>query len=144
MAKLEAEANNASEEAQRNILKNRVNTYKAHRELYNDTTKCTYMFGAPWIGSTTEDARARIDYFLYGKIGYINGTQIDYSSASSNFQSVLSGSESFFEKYKETKFKETFIEYEYTGKTVTSDDGEVTLEEEDTKTKIQITYQIMP
>lgn len=144
MVKLEAQANNAATEEERNTLKNRVNTYKAQRQLYNDPAKCTYMFGAPWIGSTTEDARARIDYFLYGKIGHINGTEINYSSGSTNFASALAGSTSFFEKYKTSKFKETFIEYEYTGKTITSDDGEVTLEEEDTKTKIQITYQIMP
>lgn len=144
MARLEAEAASETDANQRIMLQNRIKTYKAHRELYNNPALATYMFGAPWIGSTTEDARARIDYFLYGKIGYINGTELNYSSGSTNLASTLSGSTSFFEKYKNTKFKETFIEYEYTGKTITSDDGEVTLEEEDTKTKIQITYQIMP
>jgi len=114
-------------------------TYKAHRLLYNDPAKDPYMFGAPWIGSTTEDARARIDYFLYGKVGYINGTKLDYSATAVDF---LNSEESFFEKYKDATFEETFIEYEYTGQAMTSEDGQVTLEEQDVKTKIQITYRV--
>ena len=46
---------------------------------YNDKTKKgSYLFEAPWIGSTDENIKTRIDYFINGKSGYINNAYVNY------------------------------------------------------------------
>ena len=83
--------------------------------IYNkkNANNPAYMFGAPWIGSATEDARVRIDYFLNGEKGYINSTLVDYSTTI--------GPDGFLGQYGGKTFAESFVEYAYSGDTISTE-----------------------
>jgi len=83
-----------------------------------------YLFEAPWIGSTDENTRARIDYFLNGSKGYINNTLVDYSKTGPAFLGKENG---FIGIYGNTIFEESFVEYAYEGETISTEDGVETI-----------------
>lgn len=98
-----------------------------------------YMFGAPWTGSN-EAQKTRIDYFLSGMKGYISGVEVDYGENSPAFKNNVGG---FIGKYKETTFIESFVEYVYTGETVSTSEGIETITgSTQEKSKIVITYRV--
>ena len=93
-----------------------------------DVKKNPYLFEAPWIGNTSKDTKTRIDLYVNGKCGYINGTKVDYSSNN-------------LKNFKNSKFKEQFTEYAYKGDTISSEDGTETITgSSKIETKIVITY----
>ncbi len=105
---------------------------EAYKEIYNDSSKPYCLFGAPWLGST-ETIKQRIDFFVNGNAGYINNTYVSYS-----------GDDCFASKVNEnTKFKERFISYSYSGSTVTTEEGETLVEGAKSKDKIVIIYTIL-
>lgn len=105
---------------------------EAYQKIYNDSSKPYCLFGAPWLGST-ETIKQRIDFFVDGNAGYINNTYVSYS-----------GSDCFASKVNEnTKFKERFISYSYSGSTVTTEEGETLVEGAKSKDKIVIIYTIL-
>lgn len=96
------------------------------------------LFEAPWSGSTNKDAKTRIDYYINGSKGYINNTLVDYSGNKQSIRSLQLPT-----NYgPEIKFIEKFIEYDYSGKTITSEDGSETLIDVKGNSKIEIIYQI--
>lgn len=129
------------------VIKNRrTNRQNVLMKLYGDNRRTsnnynTYMFDAPWNGTTDEDAKARIDFYIKGEKGYINNALVDYTDR--GLYTVNGGVIKL-----DTKFEETFIEYQFSGKYITEIDGEkLELGEElvddmqGTK-KIIITYKI--
>lgn len=81
--------------------------------IYNQRGKAAYLFEAPWTGSTAENTRARIDYFLNGTSGYINNTFVDYSATI--------GIGGFLGRYGDKTFEESFVEYVYSGETISTE-----------------------
>ena len=101
-------------------------------ELYGKGT--TNMFGAPWVGTTDEDAKARIDLYIKGGKGYINNALVDYTNNGL-----------FSNGIKETtQFEEIFTEYQFSGQTISDEDGEYELigDKRGSK-KIVITYKVI-
>lgn len=73
-----------------------------------------YLFEAPWIGNTSKDIKTRVDLYINGECGYINGTKVDYRQ--NNLKNFVNSS-----------FIEQFTEYTYKGDTISSDDGTETI-----------------
>lgn len=113
-------------------LKNSVyNTYNKT----NPKATPAYLFEAPWTGSTEENTRARIDYFLHGTKGYINNTLVDYKSTI--------GDGGFLKQYGDRTFTESFVEYAYEGETISTENGVETITgSTQENSKIIITYQV--
>lgn len=109
---------------------------EAYKKIYNDYDKAYCLFGAPWLGST-ETLKQRVDFFVNGTAGYINNTYVDYSSFD-----ILDG-RNFNELGSNTKVKERFISYSYSGSTVTTDEGETLVNGSKSKDKIVIIYTIL-
>lgn len=106
---------------------------------YNLKNNPEYLFEAPWTGSTDEDTRARIDYFLNGTKGYINNTEVDYSRASST--GIFREEGGFIANYGSETFIESFVEYAYEGETISTEEGVETITgNTQENTKIIITY----
>ena len=123
--------------AAKTIESRRNERQKTLLSLYGDTyggLNCKNMYGAPWVGTTDEDAKSRIDFYVKGESGYINNAFVDYSKTG------------LFKNGKinpETKFIEIFTEYQFAGDTVTSEDGEIELVGDlQAENKIIITYKI--
>ena len=90
-----------------------------------------YLFEAPWIGNTSKDIKTRIDLYVNGGCGYINGTKVDYRQNSLKV----------FEN-RNAKFLEQFTEYAYKGDTISSEDGTETITgNSKTENKIVIIYK---
>ena len=87
----------------------------AYNKRFNsDPTSATYMWGAPWSGSDNDVVR-RVDMFIKSKKGYINGKLVDYTA---NGFSKLIANEAI------PRFSEQFIQYTYSGETISDDAGE--------------------
>lgn len=111
------------------------NKRKALLSLYDNDTLTCYMFGAPWLGNITKDAKSRIDMYISGGKGFINDTLVDYSKEGHNLKD-----------YEKRKFREIFTQYAYEGDTITDENDElVTLTgSKQIATKIIIIYQLLP
>lgn len=103
----------------------------AYNKVYNDKTKKFCLFGAPWLGST-DSVKTRIDYFVDGKSGYINNSYVDYE-----------GNDFYQARAAGKQFKERFINYSYTGQTMTTEDGDELVTGEKSKDKIVIIYTLI-
>ena len=114
------------------IEKKRNARQKTLMKLYGEGK--TNMFGAPWVGTTDEDAKARIDLYIKGGKGYINNALVDYTNKGL-----------FSNGIKETtQFEEIFTEYQFSGQTISDEDGEYELigDKRGSK-KIVITYKVI-
>ena len=122
------------------LSSHRTSEQKALLSLYGASKPCN-MFGAPWLGSTNKDAKARIDMYIDGESGYINNTFVDYTNNN-------------LRQYGNRKFKEIFSQYAYEGDTLTegtylspgeevSDDLITLTGTKQIATKIVITYQLL-
>lgn len=116
------------------IANKRNDRQKILISLYGDNNKPTNMFGAPWVGTTDEDAKARIDLYIKGGKGYINNALVDYTQENGLFSNGIE---------KTTQFEEIFTEYQFSGQTISDEDGEYELigDKRGSK-KIVITYKI--
>lgn len=124
IAKAVANTNNTDSESQ--SLKSSV---------YNDHNEKAYLFEAPWTGSTDENTRTRIDYFLNGTKGYINNTLVNYETTI--------GEGGFLGQYGGETFEESFVEYAYEGETISTENGVETITgNTQERNKIIITYQV--
>lgn len=103
--------------------------------IYNTKNNKAYLFEAPWTGSTDENTRARIDYFLNGTKGYINNTLVDYEATI--------GEGGFLGQYGTKTFEESFVEYAYEGETISTENGVETITGSTREnSKIIITYKV--
>lgn len=105
---------------------------KVYEAAYNDDDKPYYLFGAPWLGST-EGLKYRIDLFINGKAGYINNVFVDYRN-----------NEFYNARINGKKFKERFINYSYSGDTISTEDGDTLVTGASKKDKTVIVYTILP
>lgn len=109
--------------------------------IYNIPNNKAYLFEAPWTGSTSENTRARIDYFLHGTKGYINNTLVDYTQNSKT--GIFQNENGFIGNYGNTTFIESFVEYAYEGETISTETGVETITGSTKESsKIIITYQV--
>lgn len=89
----------------------------------------TNLFGAPWMGNITNFAKQRVDLYISGQNGYINNGQVNYYDHGLNNLGTIT-------------FLETFIEYQYSGQTISVEDGiESITGNEQAKNKIIIEYR---
>ena len=103
--------------------------------IYNNSASNVYLFEAPWTGSTDENTKLRIDYFLKGTKGYINNTLVDYARTI--------GTGGFLQQYGNKTFYESFVEYAYEGETISTENGIETITgSTQENNKIIITYKI--
>ena len=117
-----------------------------HDSIYNNngskfvignTAEKAYMFGAPWTGNQ-DNTKTRIDYFLNGTNGYINNSYVGYADT------IKEGSKKgFIEVYGDKTFEESFIEYAYSGETISTANGIETITgNTQESSKIIITYKV--
>lgn len=120
--------------------------FKALKDRYGSTPPTgigVNLFEAPWIGNTVRDTKTRIDFYINGKSGYINNTFVDYDG------------KGLLQNYAGRSFRETFVEYVFSGDTIiakdTSATGEAEIESIESITgntkelsKIIITYIMQP
>lgn len=101
---------------------------------YNDTNYADNkvdLFTAPWMGNTNKDAKTRIDLYVSGQDGFINGKKVEYKGK---------GLYDFFSP--DSVFEETFIQYMYKGQTISTPDGIETITGNTSeKDKIVIIYK---
>ena len=93
----------------------------------------TNLFGAPWMGNIDNFAKQRVDLYISGQTGYVNNGKVDYGNIS-------------LEKFRDltniNSFEETFIEYQYSGQTISVEGGiESITGNEQAKNKIIIEYR---
>lgn len=96
------------------------NEYNAYNSLYNTEGKPCYLYGAPWIGNS-EYLKLRLDMFVSGQTGYINGKKIEYS----NNQFAKWVKINIEDKDKAVKFTEQFIQYTYDGDTISTNGEDI-------------------
>ncbi len=125
-----------------NIVYNRPNVASRSIQGYkykpSDNIDIPYfMFGAPWLGST-ESVKARVDYFVNGKAGYINNSYVNYIDNA--FYNARIDTKPDGSKYQ---FTERFINYSYSGQKMITEDGDELVTGEKSKDKIVIIYTLM-
>lgn len=103
----------------------------ALKKIYYDSEKPYFMYGVPWLGSK-ENIKTRIDFFVNGEAGYIDGHYVNYKN--NEFWQALNNKKTF---------KETFISYTWSGETLTTDDGDTLVTGNAPKDKIVIIYKIL-
>lgn len=117
---------------------------------YNDDGKLRYLFEAPWIGSTEEHTKKRIDLYIEGGSGYINDTFVDYTDEDGTPDTEINSLNEIKDlltlndgtKYT-YELVETFVEYVFSGDTITSEDGTETITgDKQESSKIIITYTL--
>lgn len=87
--------------------------YEEERALFNNygpSSGNKNLFGAPWMGNTARDAKYRVDLYVAGKKGYINNVEVDYEGNGLYDLNAIT-------------FEETFIEYMYSGQTISTENG---------------------
>ena len=141
---LEGEVRQAAAKA----ISNRSKKQKALNSTYNNKTKPEYLFEAPWIGSTDDNIKARIDLFVNGKAAYINNTYVDYEN--NKFYKARLHNEGLEDDKtvdnhetidnQKVFFTEEFVSYTYDGETITTDDGELLVAGSQPEDKIVIIY----
>ena len=93
------------------------------------------LFGAPWMGNTNNFAKQRVDLYISGQKGYVNNALV-------NYEDPFTGYEKFMDLSDIDSFEETFIEYQYSGQTISTEDGiESITGNEQAKNKIIIEYR---
>ena len=123
---------------------------------YNSPTSTKYLFEAPWLGNINKDVKTRIDLYVSGKAGYINNVKVDYTDSSYDGSSETSYDFSEFDNIKEmmawytlntnSRITETFIEYSFSGDTITAGEGEeveTITGDKQSVSKIIITYTLL-
>ena len=129
---LEGKVNNSLGDTNAKLERNSTESANyAYQKLYNDKDQKYYLFGAPWLGST-ESMKKRVDYFINGTSGYINNTFVDYKN------------NLFYQaRMEKIQFKENFINYNYTGETMETEDGDTLVTGASAKDKIVINYKML-
>ena len=86
---------------------------KIYSEKMNNTT--LFPNGAPWMGNTSKDAKTRVDLYISGQAGYINNALVDYTGSNG-----IKG----LKDLETNTFKETFIQYMYSGQNISIGEGD--------------------
>lgn len=106
-------------------------------KTYDDKTKTVYLHQAPWLGNANRDVKTRIDYFVNGLRGYINNVLVDYEIVN------LKELKTAYDNNASAVIQESFVEYNFSGETITTEDGTETITgNEQPESKIIITYNL--
>lgn len=112
--------------------------YQKLEKLYGmSSNKPACLFGAPWQNQNSIYYVDRINSYIYGKKSkYFE--KVDYSTQRHNGEPIS------LIHYKDRKFEETYIEYRMVGGEVFIDEYGEEIVTKPAKTKIIITYRILP
>lgn len=126
-------------------LSQRSKKQKTLVSLYGDPSKTTYLFQCPWLGNTNRDVKTRIDYYVSGSSGYINNTFVDYTS-DGTYNNLVEIKEWYDGDNGENRthiIEESFVEYNFAGDTITTEDGMETITgDKKAESKIIIIYTL--
>ena len=119
------------------VEKSSITNY-AYKQIFDNKVdnQKLFMFGAPWTGSP-EDIKTRLDLYISGTAGYIEGVYVDYTN--NTFSNAVNKSRTIPDSIR---FKERFVSYSYTGDTFVTDDGDELINV-DAKDKLVIIYTIL-
>lgn len=114
--------------------------------LYGDDSKTTYLFQSPWLGNTNRDVKTRIDYYVSGSAGYINNTFVDYSHRAGQYNNLVdikAWYDSDTGAERTHIIEESFVEYNFSGDTIVTEDGMETITgDKKAESKIIIIYTL--
>lgn len=111
-------------------------------EAYNTNSKPAYLFEAPWIGNSNNHVKTRIDFYVSGQEGDINNIHVDYTTTRTAQIDNLVEMKSFYDTGN-YDIEESFVEYNFSGDTITTDDGTETITgDKKAESKIIITYTL--
>lgn len=120
-------------------VRKRTPEEQALNTRYNDKNKIEYLFEAPWIGNTDRDTKTRIDFYINGQSGYINNSYLNYEN--NPFYKIRIYNQNYWlSEEQKIHFTEKFINYSYSGETMTTDDGDTLVTGTKDKDKIVIIY----
>lgn len=120
-------------------VRRRTPEEQALNTRYNDKNKIEYLFEAPWIGNTDRDTKTRIDFYINGQSGYINNSYLNYEN--NPFYKIRIYNQNYWlSEEQKIHFTEKFINYSYSGETMTTDDGDTLVTGTKDKDKIVIIY----
>ena len=110
-------------------------------EAYNKESKTAYLFQAPWMGNVNKDVKTRVDFFVSGQEGDINNVHVDYTSTRT---AEIDNLVEFKQAYDEgCSIQESFVEYNFSGDTITTEDGTETITgDKQAESKIIIIYTL--
>ena len=121
---------------------------------YNDNTSTKYLFEAPWLGNINKDVKTRIDLFVSNQAGFINNVRVNYVDPTSsgspgsydfaNFNN-LKEMMAWYDADDNRRITETFVEYSFSGDTITAGEGEdieTITGDKQSVSKIIITYTL--
>ena len=87
--------------------------------------------------NANRDVKTRIDYFVNGLRGYINNVLVDYEIVN------LKELKTAYDNNASAVIQESFVEYNFSGETITTEDGTETITgNEQPESKIIITYNL--
>lgn len=111
-------------------------------EAYNTDSKPAYLFEAPWIGNSNNHVKTRIDFYVSGQEGDINNIHVDYTTTRTAGIDNLVEMKSLYDTGN-YDIEESFVEYNFSGDTITTDDGTETITgDKKAESKIIITYTL--
>lgn len=110
--------------------------------IYGDSSKRAYLYQAPWLGNTSRDVKTRIDFFVSGKSGYINNTFVDYTHVDGIIKNIVDIKD-WYDESENHIIEESFVEYNFSGDTITTEDGTETITgDKQVESKIIIIYTL--
>ena len=116
---------------------NQTPSERALAQTYDNKDTSVYLHQAPWLGNANRDVKTRIDYFVNGIRGYINNVLVDYSTFN------LKKLKEDYDDDDDAVIQESFVEYNFSGETITTEDGTETITgNEQPESKIIITYNL--
>ncbi len=127
---------------------------KALITAYGQENLPTYLFESPWIGNTETDAKTRIDFYIQGTAGYINDTYVDYTNSDlgdkyttidslAEIRELVQDGREIDGTTENYELLETFVEYVFSGDTISTEDGTETITgDKQENSKIIITYTL--
>ena len=114
-------------------------TSRGHWESYKLSDRLC-MYGAVW-GSDNVYIKQRVDFFVNGSSGYINGSYVNFENnplaraLKANNYTTIHGVPQYF-------FTEKFVSYTYTGESIETEEGDTLVTGMKPKDKIVIIYTI--
>ena len=121
--------------------------YKERNDLaldmvYNDDTLPTYLHQAPWLGSPSH-MKTRIDFYVSGQSGVIKDVTVDYSDRRADVIENLQDLKDIYDNDTSLIIEESFVEYNFSGDTITTDDGTESITgDKQVESKIIIIYTL--
>lgn len=109
-------------------------------EAYNIKSKNAYLFQAPWMGNVNKDVKTRVDFYVAGQEGDINNVHVDYTNRTAGIDNLVEMKQEYDSG---CSIQESFVEYNFSGDTITTEDGTETITgDKQAESKIIIIYTL--